>query len=168
MFAVVGSMIACASLSGRLEARQLTLEDYYRVIGVQAPAMSPDGKWVAFVRSTIVEADNRRQGELWIVARPTAAHGRAASRIRRSTYPVRAGAPDGQAPGLHRAPARRAGRRRGRIDLVRAARIDWSLPPSTQGRRGHADLQSRQQVDRVHEKDRQAEDADLRDRRRRK
>src|SRR4029453_8502422 len=67
MFAVVGSMIACASLSGRLEARQLTLEDYYRVIGVQAPAMSPDGKWVAFVRSTIVEADNRRQGELWIV-----------------------------------------------------------------------------------------------------
>jgi dipeptidyl aminopeptidase/acylaminoacyl peptidase len=68
MFAVVGSMIVCASLSGRLEARQLTLEDYYRIVTVQAPAMSPDGKWVAFVRSTIVEAENRRQGELWIVA----------------------------------------------------------------------------------------------------
>lgn len=50
------------------DARQLTLDDYYRVIGVQAPAMSPDGKWVAFVRSTIVEAENRRQGELWIAA----------------------------------------------------------------------------------------------------
>jgi dipeptidyl aminopeptidase/acylaminoacyl peptidase len=51
----------------RLDARQLTVEDYYRVVAVQAPAMSPDGRWVAFVRSTIVEAENRRQGELWIV-----------------------------------------------------------------------------------------------------
>src|SRR5688572_27336843 len=48
-------------------ARQLTVEDYYRVISVQAPAMSPDGKWVAFIRTTIVEAENRRHGELWIV-----------------------------------------------------------------------------------------------------
>ena len=68
MFAVVGSMIVCTALSGRLEARQLTLEDYYRVVTVQTPAMSPDGKWVAFVRTAIVEAENRRQGELWVVA----------------------------------------------------------------------------------------------------
>jgi dipeptidyl aminopeptidase/acylaminoacyl peptidase len=50
------------------DARQLTLEDFYRIVSVQAPAISPDGKWVAFVRSTIVEAENRRNGELWIVA----------------------------------------------------------------------------------------------------
>ena len=55
-------------LSERVEARQLTLEDYYRIVSVQAPAMSPDGRWVAFIRTTIVEAENRRQGELWIVA----------------------------------------------------------------------------------------------------
>src|SRR5215216_3631458 len=49
------------------EARQLTLEDFYRIVTVQSPAMSPDGRWVAFIRTTIVEAENRRQGELWIV-----------------------------------------------------------------------------------------------------
>jgi dipeptidyl aminopeptidase/acylaminoacyl peptidase len=49
-------------------ARPLVLEDYYRIVGVQAPAMSPDGKWVAFIRSAIVEAENRRSSELWIVA----------------------------------------------------------------------------------------------------
>ena len=32
------------------------------------PAMSPDGQWVAFIKSTIVEAENRRQNELWLVA----------------------------------------------------------------------------------------------------
>jgi dipeptidyl aminopeptidase/acylaminoacyl peptidase len=62
----VAWMLACA-LPAQLDARQLTLEDYYRVVTVQSPAMSPDGRWVAFIRTTIVEAENRRQGELWIV-----------------------------------------------------------------------------------------------------
>jgi len=35
---------------------------------VQSPAMSPDGRWVAFIRTAIVEAENRRQNELWIAA----------------------------------------------------------------------------------------------------
>jgi dipeptidyl aminopeptidase/acylaminoacyl peptidase len=62
--------LACAALltATPLDARQLTLEDYYRIVSVQAPAMSPDGKWVAFIRTSIVEAENRRQGELWIAA----------------------------------------------------------------------------------------------------
>ena len=62
------ALVLAVCLPAVTEARQLTLEDYYRVVTVQAPATSPDGKWVAFVRSTIVEAENRRQGELWIVA----------------------------------------------------------------------------------------------------
>ena len=49
------------------EARPLAVEDYYRIVSVQTPAMSPDGRWVAFIRTSIVEAENRRQGELWIV-----------------------------------------------------------------------------------------------------
>src|SRR5262249_39287799 len=61
------ALLGCALLPGRADARRLTLEDYYRIVGVQAPAMSPDGQWVAFIRTTIVEAENRRQGELWIV-----------------------------------------------------------------------------------------------------
>src|SRR5204862_4907316 len=52
----------------RADARPLAVEDYYRMVSVQAPAISPDGRWVAFIRTSIVEAENRRQGELWIVA----------------------------------------------------------------------------------------------------
>jgi dipeptidyl aminopeptidase/acylaminoacyl peptidase len=66
MFALAG-LLTQTLIATRTEARQLTLDDYYRIVTVQAPAMSPDGKWVAFIRTTIVEADNRRQGELWIV-----------------------------------------------------------------------------------------------------
>jgi dipeptidyl aminopeptidase/acylaminoacyl peptidase len=59
--------VAVAVLAANAGARPLAVEDYYRIVGVQAPAMSPDGRWVAFIRSAIVEAENRRQGELWIV-----------------------------------------------------------------------------------------------------
>ena len=59
--------VAVAVLAAHAVARPLAVEDYYRIVAVQAPAMSPDGRWVAFIRSSIVEAENRRQGELWIV-----------------------------------------------------------------------------------------------------
>ncbi len=48
--------------------RPLALEDYYRLVTVQSPAMSPDGRWVVFLKTSIIEDDNRRQSELWIVA----------------------------------------------------------------------------------------------------
>src|ERR1017187_1702325 len=47
-------------------ARPLTLEDYYRVETAATPAISPDGRWVVFVRNTIVESENQRHGELWL------------------------------------------------------------------------------------------------------
>jgi dipeptidyl aminopeptidase/acylaminoacyl peptidase len=50
------------------QSRPLALEDYYRFVSVQTPAMSPDGRWIAFIKTTILEAENRRQNELWIVA----------------------------------------------------------------------------------------------------
>ena len=55
---------------GALEshARPLALEDYYRIVNLQAPALSPDGRWLAFIKTTINEAENRRQSELWLVA----------------------------------------------------------------------------------------------------
>jgi len=59
---------AALSVSADAATRPLALEDYYGIVGVQAPAMSPDGRRVAFIRSTIVEAENRRQTELWIAA----------------------------------------------------------------------------------------------------
>ena len=47
-------------------ARPLSLEDYYRIETATTPAISPDGRWVAFVRNTIAEAENRRGSEIWI------------------------------------------------------------------------------------------------------
>jgi dipeptidyl aminopeptidase/acylaminoacyl peptidase len=46
--------------------RPLELEDYYRIETASAPAISPDGRWVVFVRTNIIEAENRRHTELWI------------------------------------------------------------------------------------------------------
>src|SRR2546423_817329 len=66
---IIAGMTVTAMFVPRLSvARQLAVEDYYRVVSVQAPAMSPDGRWVAFVKTTLVEAENRRQNELWLVA----------------------------------------------------------------------------------------------------
>jgi len=68
LFSVVTGVALAFAAAVSASARPLALEDYYRIVSVQAPAMSPDGKWVAFIRTAIVEAENRRSSELWIVA----------------------------------------------------------------------------------------------------
>jgi tricorn protease-like protein len=49
------------------KGRALELKDYYRLESIGTPAISPDGRWVAFVRTYIVEAENRRPSEIWLV-----------------------------------------------------------------------------------------------------
>lgn len=49
-------------------ARPLEVQDYYRLAAVSSPAISPDGRRVAFVKSVVVESENRRNGEIWIAA----------------------------------------------------------------------------------------------------
>ena len=46
--------------------RPVQLTDYYLVETAGTPAISPDGRWVVFVRNTIVEAENGHHSELWI------------------------------------------------------------------------------------------------------
>src|SRR5579863_4415250 len=63
--------LAVLALLGLLTARSdagrpLALEDYYRIETASAPEISPDGRWVVFVRGNIIEAENRRHSELWI------------------------------------------------------------------------------------------------------
>jgi len=62
--AVLALLGSCAV---RSEAgRPLDLEDYYRIESASAPAISPDGRRAVFVRTNIIEAENRRHTELWI------------------------------------------------------------------------------------------------------
>jgi dipeptidyl aminopeptidase/acylaminoacyl peptidase len=48
--------------------RAFTPADWYRVTTVGSPALSPDGRQVAFTVTTIDEAKNRRHSEVWMVA----------------------------------------------------------------------------------------------------
>src|SRR5277367_4016050 len=60
-------LILIGLMAARCEAgRPLDLEDYYRIETASAPAISPDGRWVVFVRTNVIEAENRRHTELWI------------------------------------------------------------------------------------------------------
>src|SRR5262245_5631146 len=107
MTVTIAIVAAVAATAHRADARPLVPEDYYRIVTVQLPAISPDGRTIAFIRSSIVEAENRRQSELWIVP----SDGSSAAR-RISDPALNASAPrwspDGQLlsfPGRRRGPA---------------------------------------------------------------
>ncbi len=47
--------------------RPISYDDYYRLVSVSNTALSPDGSWVAFVRSQVIEEENRSHSEVWLV-----------------------------------------------------------------------------------------------------
>jgi dipeptidyl aminopeptidase/acylaminoacyl peptidase len=49
------------------QGRAFTPEDWYRLSTVSSPALSPDGRWVAFTVTTVREAENERHSEIWMV-----------------------------------------------------------------------------------------------------
>jgi dipeptidyl aminopeptidase/acylaminoacyl peptidase len=75
--------------------RPVELADYYRIETAAAPAISPDGRWVVFVRNTTIEAENRRHSELWIAPADGSA---AATRLTTPTFNASAPrwSPDGK------------------------------------------------------------------------
>ncbi len=50
------------------QGRAFTPKDWYRVTTVSTPAVSPDGRQVAFTVTTVREADNRRHQEIWLAS----------------------------------------------------------------------------------------------------
>ena len=71
---IAGLVVALSATAGGQSApspashgRPLAIEDFYRIKTVGAPALSPDGAWVAFTVSTRVEATNTETGEVWLV-----------------------------------------------------------------------------------------------------
>ncbi|MBK8058787.1 MAG: PD40 domain-containing protein [Gemmatimonadetes bacterium] len=60
-------------------ARALRVEDFYRLKSVGAPALSPDGRWVAFALTTRLEATNAEPSEVWLVPADASAPARRVS-----------------------------------------------------------------------------------------
>jgi dipeptidyl aminopeptidase/acylaminoacyl peptidase len=44
-----------------------TPSDWYKVKTLASPAMSPDGKWVAVQVTSVIESENKRVNEIWVV-----------------------------------------------------------------------------------------------------
>jgi hypothetical protein len=65
-FAFLSLLPVCLPSAWAAAPRPLALADYFRIESVSQPALSPDGQWVAFVRTRIVKEENREQSEIWI------------------------------------------------------------------------------------------------------
>jgi Tol biopolymer transport system component len=64
-------VLAATPLTAQQSAgRAFTPQDWYRLTTVGSPAMSPDGRSVAFTVTTVKESENERHSEVWVV--PTA------------------------------------------------------------------------------------------------
>ena len=68
LLAPAGAALTVLAAQARVAAAQrpLALEDYYRFESASSPAISPDSRWVAVVRSYIDEAQNQRRSEIWL------------------------------------------------------------------------------------------------------
>ena len=66
LLAVFATALLFAAQTRAQTGRTLELKDYYRIESADSPALSPDGRWVAFVRSYLIEAENRRHSEIWL------------------------------------------------------------------------------------------------------
>src|SRR5438093_12665454 len=64
----IAVLVLCISPTVRLsaQARAWQSTDYYRLNVVSNPALSPEGRRVAFVLTTVVEDKDRRHNEIWM------------------------------------------------------------------------------------------------------
>jgi dipeptidyl aminopeptidase/acylaminoacyl peptidase len=61
-------MLAVTPLAAQESAgRAFTPQDWYRLTTVGSPALSPDGRLVAFTVTTVRESENERHSEVWVV-----------------------------------------------------------------------------------------------------
>src|SRR5687767_11098202 len=66
----VASAVLGAQTPTAQSRRAFTPADWYKVTTLSAPAVSPDGRRVAFTVTTVRESENKRHAEVWVV--PTA------------------------------------------------------------------------------------------------
>lgn len=63
---LVATLCVAGTLQAQSAPRAMTLRDWYRVTTVSQPAVSPDGKRVAFTVTTVRESENKRHQEVWV------------------------------------------------------------------------------------------------------
>ena len=59
-------LVLVPDLATAQQGRAFTPNDWYRVTNVSNPAVSPDGRLVAFTVTTVVTTDNKRHSEIWV------------------------------------------------------------------------------------------------------
>ncbi len=74
------SLALASGVDAQAAGRAITPADYYRVLDVGAPELSPDGRWVAFAVSRRIESTNDDSTEVWLVATDGAGEARRVSR----------------------------------------------------------------------------------------
>lgn len=65
---VIVCALAVMALPATCAKRGVTAEDYFAFQSASDPRLSPDGKLVAFVVTTVDQARNRRDSSIWVVA----------------------------------------------------------------------------------------------------
>lgn len=66
--ALASVLLIPAGALAQTASRPLAISDYYALVGVESPTLSPDGSTVAFVRTTILEQENRTHREVWLAS----------------------------------------------------------------------------------------------------
>src|ERR1041384_1322740 len=64
---VVALLVLTAWAQAPETRRGITPEDYFAFEFLSDPSLSPDGKWVAYVVTTIDQRQNRRLSNIWLV-----------------------------------------------------------------------------------------------------
>jgi dipeptidyl aminopeptidase/acylaminoacyl peptidase len=63
----LAALVAPLALGAQQTRRPFTPADWYRLTTLSTPAISPDGRLVAFTVTTVKESENRRHQEVWVV-----------------------------------------------------------------------------------------------------
>ena len=70
----VCTLLVCSHFGNAFAQKQpIELKDYYQIESVSEPVLSHDGQQVAYVRTRIIESENKRRTEVWLVS--TGGHG---------------------------------------------------------------------------------------------
>ena len=88
-------VFAAAASAAAAPGRPMTIEDVVTAVKVSDPQLSPDGKWVAFVRTTTDLGAGKRNADVWLVPADGSAAPRALTRHEKTDNAPRF-APDGK------------------------------------------------------------------------